>query len=204
MIDIPAEVKAIQRTVSQQNRTSGAVISVLARRDYPQAVADVWQALTDPAQIERWFLPVSGDLRVGGRFQTQGNAGGEILRCEAPSLLEITWGDATSIVQLRLSSASSLTTLELEHSVPLAFAQNGAGALFVGPGWDSALMALARFMRDEAPADPVAADSSLKTQRFNKDSLSAWANAVIVSGTATTEEVHAVVQTVTPQWSPDV
>ncbi len=204
MIDILAEIKAIQRTVSKQNRTDGAVISVLARRDYPQTITDVWQALTDATQIERWFLPVSGDLRVGGRFQTQGNAGGEILRCEAPSLLEITWGDATSIVQLRLLSTSSLTTLELEHSVPLAFAQNGAGALFVGPGWDTALMALARFLRGEAPADPVAAASSLETQRFNKDSLSAWANAVNVSGTATAEEVHATVQNVTPQWSPDV
>jgi uncharacterized protein YndB with AHSA1/START domain len=204
MIDIPAEVEAIQRAVSRQNRTDGAVISVLARRDYPRPVADVWQALTDPAVLERWFLPVSGDLRVGGRFQTQGNAGGEILRCVAPSLLEITWGDATSIVQLRLSSTSSLTTLELEHSVPLAFAQSGAGALFVGPGWDGALMALGGFLRGEAPDDPVAAARSLETQRFSKQALSAWADAVSVSGTATPEELQAVVQAVTPQWSPEV
>jgi uncharacterized protein YndB with AHSA1/START domain len=204
MSDIPTEVQAIERTVQKRNGISGEVISVLARRDYPRPVADVWQALTDPALLERWFLPVSGDLRVGGRFQTQGNAGGEILRCVAPSLLEITWGDATSIVQLRLSSTSSLTTLELEHSVPLAFAQSGAGALFVGPGWDSALRALAGFLRGEAPADPNAAASSLETQRFAKQAMFAWAEAIKASGTASAEEVQTAVEAVTPQWSPEV
>ena len=32
----------------------------------------------------RWFLPVTGDLRVGGRFATEGNADGEIRECERP------------------------------------------------------------------------------------------------------------------------
>jgi hypothetical protein len=28
-----------------------------------------------PRAHRRWFLPVTGDLRVGGRFQLEGNAG---------------------------------------------------------------------------------------------------------------------------------
>ena len=45
----------------------------------------MWDACTDPERIGRWFLPVSGDLRLGGRYQLEGNAGGEILRCEPPT-----------------------------------------------------------------------------------------------------------------------
>jgi hypothetical protein len=37
------------------------------------------------------FLPISGDYRVGGRFQFEGNAGGEILVREKPHLLRVTW-----------------------------------------------------------------------------------------------------------------
>jgi hypothetical protein len=101
-------------------------------------------------------------------------------------------------VQLRLSPDSSATTLELEHTVPLAVAQSGAGSLFVGPGWDSALMALAGFLRGEAPADPIAAANSLETQRFAKQALYAWASAVEASGTASAEEVRAAVEAVIP------
>jgi hypothetical protein len=31
-------------------------------------------------------MPISGELRVGGSFQLEGNAGGEILTCEPPRL----------------------------------------------------------------------------------------------------------------------
>ena len=30
---------------------------------------DLWEALTSAERIPRWFAPVSGDLRLGGRFQ---------------------------------------------------------------------------------------------------------------------------------------
>jgi uncharacterized protein YndB with AHSA1/START domain len=43
---------------------------------YAAPVEDVWDACTNPARIPRWFLPVSGELRLGGRYQLEGNAGG--------------------------------------------------------------------------------------------------------------------------------
>ena len=52
---------------------------VLLRRRYDAAVEDIWDAFTDPDRMKRWFLPVTGDLRVGGCFQLEGNAGGDIL-----------------------------------------------------------------------------------------------------------------------------
>ena len=55
---------------------------LLIRRPYEAAHEDVWDALTDPDRIVRWFLPVTGDLRPGGRFCLEGNASGDIVRCE--------------------------------------------------------------------------------------------------------------------------
>ena len=72
-------------------------------------VEEVWDALTDPQRIVRWFLPITGDLRLGGTYQLEGNAGGKILRCEPPHSLLVTWamGEDTgaSQVEVRLSPA---------------------------------------------------------------------------------------------------
>lgn len=205
MIDVETEVDAIRRQVSKRPGPDGQVISALARRRYDAAAHDVWRALTDPDRVRRWFLPIGGDLRESGAFQTQGNAGGVIRRCEAPRLLEVTWGAETSVVQLRLSGeGNGDTILELEHSVPLETAQSGAGCLFVGPGWDSAMMALGGYLRGEVHDDPVATASSLEAQRFARQALFAWVAAVEASGTATAEEIAVMTQAALPHWAPDL
>jgi uncharacterized protein YndB with AHSA1/START domain len=78
------------------------------RRTYDAPIEDVWDACSDPDRLKRWFSPVSGDLRLGGRFQIEGNAGGEVLRCEPPRLLAVSWvyGDhPADEVELRLAPA---------------------------------------------------------------------------------------------------
>ena len=65
--------------------------SVRLQRDYDAPIEDVWDALTNPERIGRWFLPISGDYRLGGRYQFEGNAGGEIVACERPNRLKVTW-----------------------------------------------------------------------------------------------------------------
>jgi hypothetical protein len=130
----------------------------------------VWDALTDPDRMKRWFLPVSGDLQVGGKFQLEGNAGGEILRCEPPHLLKVTFGRPTSLVELRLSpEGEDRTMLELEHTVPIEIAQNGAGSLYAGPGWDGGFVALDLYLRGEISEDPVAAADSPVVWRIASD-----------------------------------
>ena len=88
-------------------------------------------------------MPISGDLRLGGTYQLEGNAGGRILACDRPNRLQVTWayGDPTaepSILELRLAPAGGDTTrFELEHTavVPDEFwTEYGPGA--VGVGWD--------------------------------------------------------------------
>ena len=113
---------------------------------YDTPPEDLWDACTNPERIARWFLPVSGDLRPGGRYEFEGNASGTIERCEPPHSLAATWeyGGQTSWVELRLMpEAEGRTRFALEHIAHVddeIWAQFGPGA--VGIGWDLALIGL--------------------------------------------------------------
>ena len=88
------------------------------QRRYPADQADVWQAITDPDRVRRWFLPLTGDLREGGSFQLEGNAGGDIVKCEPPRHLMVTFGGESSIVDVLAFRRRRADTAELTHSVP--------------------------------------------------------------------------------------
>jgi uncharacterized protein YndB with AHSA1/START domain len=204
VIDIVNQIDAIQRDVATRPAESGEVVSVMLRREYDAPVDDVWDAITDPDRIKRWFMPVSGDLREGGDFQLEGNAGGRILRCDPPSLLRATFGGETSIVELRLiPNGEGATKFELEHTVPIEMAGSSAGALYVGPGWDGAFMALGMFLDGNVIDDPVAAASSPEAQQFSRESAQAWTAAIQASGTAGPEEIAAAVEASLAQFAPD-
>ena len=203
MIDIASQLAAIYREVSERPGEGGEDVAVLIRRSYDAEIEDVWDAVTDPDRMKRWFLPVSGDLRAGGTFQLEGNASGDILSCEPPRLLRVTFGAPNSIVELRLTSDGDATVLELEHTVPKAMAQSVAGALYVGPGWDGAFLGLDLYLRGEAPEDPVAAASSPEAQAFSKESVHAWTAAVEAAGTASEEEIAAATAASMAQFAPD-
>jgi len=205
MIDIRSQLDAIHRDVGQRAIDGGEGIGVLLRRAYEAPIEDVWDALTDPDRVVRWFYPVSGDLRVGGTFQLEGNAGGDILDCEPPQLLRVTFGGPTSVVELRLApSGDSETVLELEHTVPLEIAQSGAGALYVGPGWDGALMSLDLYLHGKVAPDPIEAASSPEAQEFSVGSVHAWSAAVEASGTANPEETAVAARVSMAQFAPDM
>jgi uncharacterized protein YndB with AHSA1/START domain len=206
MIDIASQLNAIYRKVEQLPAAdgSGERVSVLLRRRYDAPIDDVWDAVTQPDRIKRWFMPISGELRVGGNFQLEGNAGGEIIACEPPRLLRVTFGGPTSLVEVRLSAqGESGAMLELEHTVPIEMAQSVAGALYVGPGWDGALLGLDLFLRGEAVGDPVAAANSLEAQRFSRGSVQAWAGVVKDAGAATAEQIAAATEVSLAQFAPD-
>lgn len=187
MFDLLEEIAAIHRTVARDDGARTVTLEVSRR--YDADVDDVWAALTDPDRIRRWFYPISGDLRPGGTFQLEGNAGGDIHRCEPPSLLTVTFGSPDSVVDLHLAPADDRTTVRLVHTVPLALAQSVAGALFVGPGWDGALLALGLHLRGQSPADPLAAAGSPEVVEFNRGSVDRWTVAVEAAGSASAEEV---------------
>ena len=204
MIDTGNQIDAIQREVGTRTTDAGEVVSVLLRREYAAAVGDVWDAVTDPERVKRWFMPVSGDLREGGDFQLEGNAGGRILRCDPPRLLRATFGDESSIVEVRLTAgAGDATILELEHTVPMAMAGSSAGALYVGPGWDGAVMGLGLYLTGGFTGDPVEAANSPEVIAFNGQSIEKWTAVLEASGTATPEQIAAGVEAARAQFTPE-
>ena len=81
MIEVAEEISAVRRQVSGRVLEAGEARVITVSRGYPAELADVWDACTNPERIPRWFLPVSGELKEGGRYQLDGNAGGIITRC---------------------------------------------------------------------------------------------------------------------------
>lgn len=142
-----------------------------------------------PAAAAPLVLPGQRGPRGGRNFQFEGNAGGEICRCDRPTRLEVTFGWPESILHLRLVETGEKTTVELTHSDPLAMAASGAGALFVGPGWDGVPLGLAIHLRGESVGDPQEHANSPEVIEFNRGSIGRWTEAVESSGTATAEEI---------------
>jgi uncharacterized protein YndB with AHSA1/START domain len=201
--DLLAEIAETAREVARRGGGDDELVAVTVRREYPAAADDVWEAVTDPARLARWFAPVTGDLREGGTFAVEGNADGEIRECSPPSTLVLTWGGPVSVVTVRLTAAGAATVLELEHTVPVAFAGSGAGALFVGPGWDVALLGMGLHLRGEDVGDPVAWEGSEEVRRANAASIDAWVTTVTASGTATAEEVAGGEAAARAQFTPE-
>lgn len=203
-MDIVSQLDAISRQLAQRADASGAMVVVTVGRRYPATVSDVWSALTDPERVRRWFLPLTGDLRAGGTYRLEGNASGDILACEPPDHLTITFGGPTSVVDLRLVGEGAETVLAFDHSVPIEMAGSSAGALYVGPGWDEALMALALYLSNEIGDDPVAAADSPDGQAFCAASIEAWTAVVKASSTADAQSVSSARKAAYAQFAPDV
>jgi uncharacterized protein YndB with AHSA1/START domain len=190
MIDVVHEINAVRRHVGSRVLDAGEARTVTVARTYNAPMEDVWDACTNPERIPRWFLPVSGDLQVGGRYQLEGNAAGTIERCDPPNSFAATWeygGDVTWI-ELRLSrEADGRTRFELEHIAHVddeRWAQFGPGA--VGVGWDLGLLGLAMHLESGKSRDPQEAaawSASDEGRRFMSLSSQRWGDASIAAGT---------------------
>ena len=191
MIDIVREIGAVRRSTEDRPTPAGNGKAVVLEKEYDAPIEDVWDALTSPDRISRWFLPISGEYRIGGRFQLEGNAGGEIVACERPSRFKVTWfyGEPASPkdiseVEVRLSAvAGDRTRLQLEHvaDVPAEqWPQFGPGA--VGVGWDGALLGLGLHLAGGKIDDPNAWMVSDEGRDFYTRSSAAWGEAYRASG----------------------
>lgn len=189
MIDVTHQINAVSRQVGRRVLEAGEARVVTVSQTYDVPLHDVWDACTDPERIPRWFLPVEGDLRPGGRYQLKGNAGGTVERCDPPTGFFATWefGGEVSWIELRLTAeGDGSTRFELQHIAHVddeKWAEFGPGA--VGVGWDMALSGLARHLSTGAAVDPAAAMTwfgSEEGRRFVTASGEAWCAADIAGG----------------------
>ena len=145
----------VQDTDRELREHPGGMHTLVVRRSYDTSPEELWDAITDPQRLVRWFLPITGDLRAGGRYQLEGNAGGEIRRCERPRLIGLTWesGGASSEVELKLTPSGESTLLELAQApVPLEIVPNAApGVWGLGAGWEMGLVALGDHLAGALP-----------------------------------------------------
>ncbi|MEU5655917.1 SRPBCC family protein [Streptomyces sp. NPDC047737] len=190
MDEILDAIERVHRQVGTRHVASDEAGTVLLRRTFDAAAPDVWDALTSPERIARWFLPVTGEFRAGGRYQLEGNAGGEILECVPRERLRVSWlfgpDPGFSEVEVRLAPANGGgTVFELEHAsvLPEEFrSQYGPGA--VGIGWDLALLGLGWHLTGGglSPEDAVEWQNSPEAKAFVARSGEEWGRAFAASG----------------------
>jgi uncharacterized protein YndB with AHSA1/START domain len=187
-----------------ERAVTGTTLSL--RRTYDALVEDVWDAVTNAERLPRWFLPVAGDLRVGGRFQVQGNASGTIESCDPPHAFAATWefGGQVSRISVMLAPRDDGTELTLEHHVPEDdhWRQFGPGA--VGVGWDMGLMGLGCHLASGEAVDPAKAMAwfgSPAGREFVTASAQAWGEAHAADG-ADAEEARAAAERTLAAYAP--
>ncbi|MEV8636348.1 SRPBCC family protein [Streptosporangium sp. NPDC051023] len=192
MIETTQQINAVRRQVGTRVLDAGEARVATISQTYDATVEDVWDACTNPERIPRWFLPVSGDLRLHGRYQLEGNAGGVIESCDPPKGFTATWeyGGDVSWIEVSLSSEpDGRTRFTLEHIAHVdqeRWDEFGPGA--VGVGWDLGLVGLTLHLSSGSsrvavdPQESAAWVISEEGRRFMTLSSLRWCEANITAG----------------------
>ena len=185
--DVAGNLGALARSVSSLERDGRPARAVTLSRGYDTTVDDLWDAVTSRERIPRWFVPVSGDLELGGRYQLAGNAGGAITACERPSRFALTWefGGDVSWVEVRVSDdGAGRARLTLTHTARLSphWDEYGPGA--AGVGWEMGLLGLALHLADPTAPKPdeEAFAASRDGRAFIAGSSDGWGEAAVAAG----------------------
>ena len=186
--DFEGQLGVTERFVSPQEGDEPTARAVTLARSYPTTVEDLWNDVTNGKRIPRWFLPVSGELELGGRYQLEGNAGGVITACRPLSYFALTWefGDEISWVEVHVSEddagGARLTLTHTQH-VSKHWDEYGPGA--VGVGWEAGLLGLAIHLAQPAATmpDPAAFAASKDGKAFLTGSSEGWEQAAVAAGT---------------------
>ena len=186
MKDILAYAKLIKRKVEKRQHEGRPAYAIIYESTYDADANDLWDTLTNKDRLPLWFGRVNGELRLGGQYRIEGNAGGSITRCDQPKRFDLTWEfeDDVSWVKVELTAITqSRTTLRLEH---LALAEGdhwqvyGPGA--VGVGWDLGIAALAYHIRTLQSADQESFMASPEYKEFISFCSKGWGEAAVNAG----------------------
>ncbi len=179
-MDFNEALGASFREVGSGERDGAPTHIVRASRHYPTTPADLWSALTDKERVQSWFAKVSGDFKQGGHFSIEGNADGDIVACEPPRRLALTWefGGSTSWVNVTIQQSDEGAFLTLEHEHPTDpksqahWDQYGPGA--TGVGWELALLGLEMHLSGEVTST-IEAGEAWAESVTGKATLRGWA-----------------------------
>jgi len=186
-IDAANALGLVTRSVRNFEKDGKPASAVTLTRLFDTDVDDLWDALTSRERIPRWFLPVEGELTLGGKYQLKGNAGGTITACAPPRHFAATWefGGGISWIDVRLAAESGKARMTLEHTAVIEDHWNKFGPGAVGIGWDLALTGLARHLSSGAAVDRAAAMAWMGSpdgKAFMSGSGECWRAAHVASG----------------------
>ncbi len=193
------------REVRDVEREGKPARAVEGSRFYTTEADDLWDALTNAERLPRWFLPIRGDLRLGGRYHLEGNAEGTIKRCDPPDALDVTWEFAGNVswVSVRLAPENDGVRLTLVHTMlkdeagEAHWAMYGPGA--TGVGWDLAFVGLGLHLESGGGTiDREASDSWLVSDQgkaFLSACAESWGRAHAAAGEDTQSAQVAAART---------
>lgn len=186
-LDPSTHLSAVERAVSSGEREGKPARAVTLSRSFRLAAPDLWDAVTNPERLPRWFAPVSGDLEAGGRYQLEGNAGGRITACDRPARFALTWefGDDVSWVEVSVSDEEAgRARLTLTHTMRPSDHWDTYGPGATGVGWEFGLLGLALHVADpKAPKpDEAAFAASADGRAFIAGSGKGWEQAAVAAG----------------------
>lgn len=192
-IDIGRQLGAVTRGVTAREHEGKPTRVVTVAQTYSTTAADLWEAITTEDRLPRWLLPITGDLRLGGRYQLQGNAGGEILICQPPKHLYVTWeyGGEIMWVDARIDALTlNSARLTVEHISPVNDHWKKFGPGATGVGWDLMILGLGQHV--ETGSTTVSKEGmqwmmSEDGKSFVRQSSDLWRVAAIAGGTAPEE-----------------
>lgn len=113
-------------------RKEGERWTLVLTRELRHSPADVWRALTDPAELRQW-APFDADRALDApgpvKLATVGTptpsvSASEVTRADAPTLLEYTWGG--NAIRWHLEPVPDGTRLTLWHAIDRGFVSMGA------------------------------------------------------------------------------
>ena len=198
--DVQTHLTAVDRSVSFFDRDGSPASAVTISRTFKANVEDVWDAVTDIERIPRWFIEITGDLRLNGNFQLKDNASGTIFECKPQSHFAVTWEFAGDVswVEVRLDNQNpNQTRLTLTHTAHLSPFWDTYGPGATGVGWEMGLLGLAFYLTDpnfDKP-DPTEFALSPDGKAITIGSSDAWGEAAIAAGTDASEARAAAAQT---------
>lgn len=198
MEDLFTLAELVTRRVEKRELGDKTAYATILESVYDTKIADLWDALTNKKRLPRWFAPVEGDFKHGGRFQIKGNAEGEITRCENEKRFDLTWEFAGDVswLKVEMMSENDKTHLYVEH---LAYAEGkhfeiyGPGA--TGVGWDLALVGFGYYVRTAQSIDDTDFMASPEAKNIISFCSKEWGDATFRAGFDKQESILAASNT---------
>jgi uncharacterized protein YndB with AHSA1/START domain len=140
-------------------RQQGEKWTLILVRELRHPPEKVWKALTDPASLREW-APFDADRSLAAvgpvKLATVGTpqpqiSDSQVMRAEAPSLLEYRWGD--NDIRWQLEPLGGGTRLTLWHNIDRGYISMGAA------GWHICLDVLDRLLAGDPIGRIVAAEA---------------------------------------------